>query len=1169
MHRLSIILAVGLLFSFCKKSGSDNGSGTGSGSGGSTPYQTSAQIGAAGGTISDPNGNWTLTIPAGALMQAKTITVTTNAVATGSVPDEFTNTSPTLSFEPHGLTFLSDATLKVKYAQGDMSEGGIEEKMQKQYYINDDSKVTAMTSTVNTATNEITAQIPHFSFSASLTSSIKKVNNGTTTRPSSVRRVANRVIAYFNSLGSDAARNAEFQANAALLNAFIQKLVQILGSDILTAAFPNADFNNNGIPNSSDPLIVVGGASVTLTSSGSLFVSTNAGAIGSTQFIWRSSASGTYAIRLNGTNCTDGTLVQGGAVTLNVDNTVSGINASALLAGDNEYRICVTVGATTTFLIVVIARDEVYPVSSASPGGGTYTTAQNVSMSCLDTGDADCAQIAYTTNGTDPTFDAAGNVTNGTLVTGMWLLPYGGPTTLKIVSRDEAGNIGPAASYTFTGPAQTPPVTSASPNGGVFTTAQNVTLSCSDTDSGCRRIVYTTDGSIPSFSPVNGTIVTGSSVASIPIGIGATWLLFAAEDLAGNIEPYRQVGFVVSGGGFTYVATAGGLSIGSGQVPSKYIDTTWNLASTTPNTIFFDKETQTLYLATARGLNISRDGGATWTPRTTKNGMNSYRVTGVFASGKNVYISTEPYYDPILGQVGGGIAISTNSGGNFVNKTTADGLGANYVRGIHVTGDTIYAATTNMSGGTGGLSISSDKGNSWVNKTMSAGLGSNNIIAVTTGGGKIYAATQEYWNGTASVGGGVCVSADGGQTFVLKTTANGLGSNSVLGLFADGNTLYVATTNGLSISTDGGSTFANKTTVNGLYSNTVHGVYASGAVIYAALAGWPNGGFAISTDGGNTFLNRGPFDGLGGYYVYGVTSDGSNIYAATGPAGSYQGGFSISSDGGSTFSNKTTSNGLGSTSVRKIYANGSEIYAATSGGISISHDRGLTFFNRLRSYSVSGVGVSGSTIYAATGGGVAQSDDNGETFNLSQLGGVGITTINTASGNIIVGTSWYGLYHYQNGIWLNRTTSNGLGGDNIFGIFTSVSKWYAGTNGGLSISTDGGVTWTNRTTANGLGSPGINGIYTSDDVTIYVATGNGPSGGLSISTDGGSSFVNRTTANGLGGNNVYAVYVSGSVVYAATDKGLSVSNDAGASFTNYTANNGLGDNGVSDVLFLP
>ena len=49
--------------------------------------------------------------------------------------------------------------------------------------------------------------------------------------------------------------------------------------------------------------------------------------------------------------------------------------------------------------------------------------------------------------------------------------------------------------------------------------------------------------------------------------------------------------------------------------------------------------------------------------------------------------------------------------------------------------------------------------------------------------------------------------------------------------------------------------------------------------------------------------------------------------------------------------------------------------------------------------------------------------------------------------------------------YTNRTTANGLGNNNVVGgVYVVGSTVYAGTQGGLSISTDGGATFTNRTT---------------------------------------------------------------------------------------------------------
>ena len=78
----------------------------------------------------------------------------------------------------------------------------------------------------------------------------------------------------------------------------------------------------------------------------------------------------------------------------------------------------------------------------------------------------------------------------------------------------------------------------------------------------------------------------------------------------------------------------------------------------------------------------------------------------------------------------------------------------------------------------------------------------------------------------------------------------------------------------------------------------------------------------------------------------------------------------------------------------------------------------------------------------------------------------------------------------------NRTTTNGLGANRVRGVFSTSSTIYAATNGGLSISTNGGDTFTNRPTTNGLGANVISGVYTVEN-TVYAAT----NGGLSISTN--------------------------------------------------------------------
>ena len=172
------------------------------------------------------------------------------------------------------------------------------------------------------------------------------------------------------------------------------------------------------------------------------------------------------------------------------------------------------------------------------------------------------------------------------------------------------------------------------------------------------------------------------------------------------------------------------------------------------------------------------------------------------------------------------------------------------------------------------------------------------------------------------------------STFTNKTTADGLGSDNVYGVYADGLNVYAATNGGLSISTNGGGSFTKKVTSNtgtpGLGSNNVYGVYTDGGTIYAAT----RGGLSISTDGGANFANYTSLTtpAIADDMAQDTYADGSKVYAGT------SGGLSISTDGGTTFTNKTTADGLGNDNVRGVYADGSNVYAATIGGLSISAD---------------------------------------------------------------------------------------------------------------------------------------------------------------------------------------------------------------------------------------
>ncbi|HWZ95558.1 MAG TPA: chitobiase/beta-hexosaminidase C-terminal domain-containing protein [Opitutaceae bacterium] len=134
---------------------------------------------------------------------------------------------------------------------------------------------------------------------------------------------------------------------------------------------------------------------------------------------------------------------------------------------------------------------------SFSPGAGTYSTAQTVSINDSTSG----ASIRYTTDGSTP------SETAGTLYTGS--ISISTTTTLKAMAFKNGMTDSTVTTGTYT---ITPPQVAAptfSPPAGTFTSAQTVTITSSTSGA---LIAYTTDGSTPTES--GGTVTHGTVLAN-------------------------------------------------------------------------------------------------------------------------------------------------------------------------------------------------------------------------------------------------------------------------------------------------------------------------------------------------------------------------------------------------------------------------------------------------------------------------------------------------------------------------------------------------------------------------------------------------------------------------------------------------------------------------------
>ena len=169
---------------------------------------------------------------------------------------------------------------------------------------------------------------------------------------------------------------------------------------------------------------------------------------------------------------------------------------------DNESPV-----QTETYVI-----DTTGPTITASPSGGSYNQPQSVTLSSSD---SDLDAIYYTTDGTTNP-----SKTSGTKYTGA--IAISSDTTLKAIAYDKLGNAGDVITETYTFDT-TSPTASANPVGGIYNSAQSVTLTANEP----ATIYYTIDGSDPTATPNNKY--------STPISITSTTTLkFMAVDTAGN-----------------------------------------------------------------------------------------------------------------------------------------------------------------------------------------------------------------------------------------------------------------------------------------------------------------------------------------------------------------------------------------------------------------------------------------------------------------------------------------------------------------------------------------------------------------------------------------------------------------------------------------------------------
>jgi len=309
----------------------------------------------------------------------------------------------------------------------------------------------------------------------------------------------------------------------------------------------------------------------------------------------------------DGSTPNTGSPVYSGPISVPVSTT---IKAYAQTPGWTDSAV-----ASATYTINAVAAPTI------SPGTGTYTSAQSVTLACVTSN----ATIYYTTDGSTPTSSSTQFSTP---------IAVAANTVVKAFAKAAGLSDSPMASATFSIQAAAPAF---SPAAGMYTSAQAVTLASSTPGA---TIYYTTDGSTPR---------TSSPVYSAPLNLTATATVNAFAAAAGLVNS------AVAGATYTIQAATPALS----PSPGTYASTqTVTISCATPGaTIYYTADgstpttastkytvpfavsatTTVIALATAPGMNNSAVAGGTYTLEVATPALSP--APGTYAGAQTVTIS--------------------------------------------------------------------------------------------------------------------------------------------------------------------------------------------------------------------------------------------------------------------------------------------------------------------------------------------------------------------------------------------------------------------------------------------------------------------------------------------------------------------------------------------------
>ncbi len=276
-----------------------------------------------------------------------------------------------------------------------------------------------------------------------------------------------------------------------------------------------------------------------------------------------------------------------------------------------------------------------------------------------------------------------------------------------------------------------------------------------------------------------------------------------------------------------------------------------------------------------------------------------------------------------------------------------------------------------------------------------------------------------------------------------------------------------------------------------------------------------------------------------------------NGFAMSGPTLFAGGGNSIfvSTDNGNTWTKVNTE----LQGVRSLVQNGTSLFAGAINGVYRSTDNGSTWTpTGFSSRRVSALTMHGTTLLAGTddavfGQSIYRSTDGGANWINASVGLPQWISATGFAGNdedIFISTWGQGVFRSTND-GITWSAVNSSVGESVFSLLVNGSCLFAGTYGGVQLSTDNGTSWTQTAlTAYRIGALAVSGT------SIFAGAYYGD--GVFVSTDNGTSWT--AVNSGLAETNITALAANGSNLFAGTyNWGIFLSTNRGTNWTYVTS----------------